>query len=244
MKTIAQSGLTGSDLLVYCALRYLSKSGAWKGSSYKLAELSGCGSADTARRVITKLINSGLVTNTENGYILTQNAAHAPQNAAVIAQNAANSKESIKENKNNTKQTSLSVNADRRTDFLDEFDVFWNAYNPEREHRKLKSACRKVWEKLPPDWKKLAIETASTHAPDRSPYWFLADEDFLPRVGTRKLDKEAVVRKPHWLTPEEVESAWRSGIELVVCKNKETDRFGTVTKHDAEEFNLVIHHKM
>ena len=93
-------GLTGSDLLVYSALSYLSKNKAWRGSTYKLAKYSMCGNHDTARRSLERLISEGLITKTPTGYQIAQNAPKVAQNAPAVAQNALKSKESNKENNN------------------------------------------------------------------------------------------------------------------------------------------------
>ena len=121
-----QLDLSGSELLVYSALVYLTKHSAWKGSTYQLAKLSRCGDADTAGRVVKKLIARGLIVRTTLGISLPQNAASLPQNAAVIPQNAANQKKVTKKNIiNNSQSLSVSKETDR-TDGQTDFDICLN----------------------------------------------------------------------------------------------------------------------
>ena len=237
-----QLDLSGSELLVYSALVYLTKHSAWKGSTYQLAKLSRCGDADTAGRVVKKLIARGLIVRTTLGISLPQNAASLPQNAAVIPQNAAKLKKVTKKNIiNNSQSLSVSKETDR-TDGQTDFDIFWANFAPTAPFRKYKSACRKFWDSkdMTNDWRARAAEKAKNHLPDRNPYWFLHDYDFLNdgTVGTTKEN----IPTPTWLNGAEQEECIRAGIQLAVCSNPQTGLFGTVTKQDADLFKLQIHH--
>ena len=121
-----QLDLSGSELLVYSALVYLTKHSAWKGSTYQLAKLSRCGSAKTAERVLRRLIEDGKVFRTADGYSLRQNDAPQGQNDAVLRQNDANPKKVTKKNIiNNSQSLSVSKETDR-TDGQTDFDICSN----------------------------------------------------------------------------------------------------------------------
>ena len=237
-----QLDLSGSELLVYSALVYLTKHSAWKGSTYQLAKLSRCGSAKTAERVLRRLIEDGKVFRTADGYSLRQNDAPQGQNDAVLRQNDANPKKVTKKNIiNNSQSLSVSKETDR-TDGQTDFDIFWANFAPPAPFRKYKTACRKFWDSkdMTNNWRARAAEKAKDHLPDRNPYWFLHDYDFL-NDGTIGMKPEDIPT-PTWLNGAEQEECIRAGIQLAVCKNPQTGLFGTVTKQDADLFKLQIHH--
>ena len=236
--------VTGSDALVYFALSYLTKHGAWKGSSYKLAKYSLCGSADTASRALDRLVERGLFVRISDGSIVPQNAAVTPQNAAKVPQNAANPKESSKENINKNK-SSLSVSKDTdRADGRTDFDIWWSLYAPTGAFRKKKNACRAFFDgkDMCDDWRKLAIERAQIHDPDRDPYWWLHDYDFLDKVGGDK--KEDAAEKPDWLNRDEQTNCLMAHIPLATCWNPDTKSFGVVTLDQAERLGLPVKSKL
>lgn len=224
-------GLTGSDLLVYSALAYLSKNKAWKGNYSKLARYSGCGSYHVAKRTLERLIIRGLIIHTEDGYQIRQNVQADRQNVQVDRQNVSKSKESNKENINNIKRTSVNIKTDGQTDF----NLFWSSYAPAGAYRKYKRATQKVWSEMPTDWHALALERASEHEPDRNPYWFLKDEDFL-KVSAKEIKTE----KPEWLTPDEQDDCLKAGIPICICRDPETGLYKVTTKQQAEQFGLEI----
>ena len=239
-----QLDLTGSELLVYSALAYLTKRKAWKGSTYQLAKLSRCGSDDTANRALSRLEKRGLIVRNESGIVVPQNAAAIPQNAAKLPQNAANLKESSKENINKNK-SSLSVskdtsNADGRTDF----DIFWANFAPAGALRKKKSACRSFFfsNNMCDDWRRLAVERAAEHEPDRDPYWYLYDYDFLNNGCV--MDTEPMSNKPDWLSGEEQTNCLQAHIPLAVCWNPDDQKYGVVTLDQAEKLGLQIKNKL
>lgn len=239
-----QLDLTGSELLVYSALTYLSKRKAWKGSSYKLAKYSLCGDATTASRTLARLIKRGLVVRNLDGSVVLQNAAPVRQNAAETLQIAANPKESSKENINKNK-SSLSVSketssADGRTDF----DLFWANFAPSGALRKKKSACRSFFfsNNMCDDWRRLAVERAAEHEPDRDPYWYLHDYDFLNNGCV--MDTEPVSDKPDWLNGDEQTNCLQAHIPLAVCWNPDAKKYGVVTLDQAERLGLQIKNKL
>lgn len=239
-----QLDLTGSELLVYSALAYLTKRKAWKGSSYQLAKYSRCGSANTAKRAADRLIERGLIVQDSNGYIVLQNDAVKLQNDAKLLQNDANLKESSKENINKNK-SSLSVskdtsNADGRTDF----DIFWANFAPTGALRKKKSACRSFFfsNNMCDDWRRLAVERAAEHEPDRDPYWYLHDYDFLNNGCV--MNAEPVSNKPDWLSGEEQTNCLQAHIPLAVCWNPDAQKYGVVTLDQAEKLGLQIKNKL
>lgn len=239
-----QLNLTGSELLVYSALAYLTKRKAWKGSTYQLAKLSRCGSHDTAQRAVDRLVEHGLIVQDNNGIIVTQNATAITQNASKITQNASNLKESSKENINKNK-SSLSVSkdtssADGRTDF----DLFWANFAPSGALRKKKSACRSFFysKDMCDDWRRLAVERAAEHEPDRDPYWYLHDYDFLNNGCV--MDAEPVNNKPDWLNGDEQTNCLQAHIPLAVCWNPDAKKYGVVTLDQAEKLGLQIKNKL
>ena len=239
-----QLDLTGSELLVYSALAYLTKRKAWKGSSYKLAKYSLCGDATTASRTLARLIKRGLVVRNLDGSVILQNAAPVRQNAAETLQIAANLKESNKENINKNK-SSLSVSKDTSiTDGRTDFDIFWANFAPSGALRKKKSACRSFFfsDNMCDDWRRLAVERAAEHEPDRDPYWYLHDYDFLNNGCV--MDTEPVSNKPDWLNGDEQTNCLQAHIPLAVCWNPDAKKYGVVTLDQAERLGLQIKNKL
>ena len=235
-----QLDLVGTDAMVYFTICYLARKRAWKGSSYKLANYSRCGSADTAGRALCRLIERGLIMATIDGYIVPQNAAVIPQNAAKVPQNAANSKESSKENINKNK-SSLSVSKDTDiTDGRTDFDEFWSSFAPSGALRKKKNACRAFFygKDMCDDWRKFAIERAKIHDPDRDPYWWLHDYDFLDNVVGG--EKETAAEKPDWLDAEEQTRCLQAHIPLAICWNHNANKYSVLTLDQAERLGLQI----
>ncbi len=229
-------GLTGTDAMVFEALVYLCKnSGEWKGSYSELARFSCCGGKMTASRCLQRLIDRGLASQNETG---------AYQIETEKSQNDTNSKEErTKEERKNINKRMEESHTRPSTDSLPPlFKEFFDSYTSVSENKWKRSTLPSlhVFEKMPRDWQVLAAQRAKEHPPDRDPYWYLKDEDFL-RVGSKKQEAPAA---PHWLTPQEQHECLQDGISLVVCQIPHTDRFGTVTKEDAEKFGLTIHHQM
>ena len=237
-----QLNLSGSELLVYSALVYLTKHSAWKGSTYQLAKLSRCGDRKTAQRALERLLERGLIGKTECGIFIGQNDPTIGQNDPKAGQNVPNQKKVTKKDKiNNSQSLSVSKETDR-TDGQTDFDIFWANFAPPAPFRKYKTACRKFWDSkdMTNDWRARAAEKAKNHLPDRNPYWFLHDYDFL-NDGTVGMKPEDIPT-PTWLNGAEQEECIRAGIQLAVCRNPQTGLFGTVTKQDADLFKLQIHH--
>ena len=235
-----QFDLSGTDAMVYFTLAYLSKKRAWKGSSYKLAKYSRCGSADTAGRALERLEKRGLIIRDIHGISLPQNAAVNPQNDANLQQNAAKPKESTKENINKNK-SSLSVSKDTSiTDGRTDFDLWWSSYAPKGALRKKKNACRAFFysKDMCDDWRKLAIERAAQHDQDRDPFWWLHDYDFLDNVVGG--EKETAAEKPDWLNRDEQTNCLLAHIPLATCWNPDTKSFGVLTLDQAHRLGLLV----
>lgn len=236
--------VTGTDALVYFALVYLTKRGTWKGSSYKLAKYSRCGNADTASRALSRLEKRGLIVRGENGIVVPQNAAVETQNAAKLPQIAANPKESSKENINKNK-SSLSVSKDTSSaDGQTDFDLFWANFAPSGALRKKKNACRAFFygKDMCDDWRKLALERAKIHDPDRDPYWYLHDYDFLNNGCV--MDSKTACNKPDWLNADEQTNCLQAHIPLAVCWNPDAKKYGVLTLDQAEKLGLTIKNKL
>lgn len=238
-------GLTGTDAMVFEALVFLcKKTGSWKGSTYKLAAFSCCGNRMTAQRAMQRLINAGLIAQNEPGMVQI-----VPQ----IAQNEPNPKEK-RTKKENNKQIKIKPPSSKEecvggglVDFSDDFLDFWKKYNPQPQFDNRKIKCYEQWQKLPQDWRALALDKAEMHVPDTNPFFWLKEETFL-RISISPvvvpMGKTPPPEKPQWLSGTELEDCLRGGIRLVVCRNPETGKFGTVTVDDAQKFNLEIHHQL
>ena len=216
-------GLTGTDAMVFEALVYLCRStGEWKGSYTELARFSCCGNKVTAYNSVKRLIERGLAFKNETGAfnILTETF-----------------KIETKSKEERTKEENIKNNKSMHASL---FESFWALYDSDKKWSRSKHRTRQLFEQLPEDWQRLAIEKAKDPPPDRDPYWYLKDEDFL-RVGYGKKEAPA---QPHWLTGEEQDECLKSGIILVVCRIPQTNRYGTVTKEDAEKFGLTILRQM
>lgn len=50
--------------------------------------------------------------------------------------------------------------------------------------------------------------------------------------------------QPHWLSPKEVGFLLAQHLPLAVCRNVQTNSFGTVTKAEADQLGLEVHHYM
>lgn len=198
----------------------------------------------TALRALERLLERGIVIKTESGLRIAQNEQVVAQNEQKVAQNEQNLKESSKENINKNK-SSLSVSketssADGRTDF----DLFWASFAPSGVLRKKKNACRAFFfgKDMCDDWRKLAIERAAEHEPDRDPYWYLHDYDFLNNGCV--MDAEPVSDKPDWLNGDEQTNCLQAHIPLAVCWNPDAKKYGVVTLDQAERLGLQIKNKL
>ena len=239
-----QLNLSGSELLVYSALVYLTKHSAWKGSTYQLAKLSRCGNRNTAQRALERLLAKGLVALTDNGEVMVQNEPRMVQNEPRMVQNEPNPKKVTKKNIiNNSQSLSVSKETDR-TDGLTDFDIFWANFAPTAPFRKYKTACRKFWDSkdMTNDWRARAAEKAKQHPPDRNPYWFLHDYDFLNNGCV--MDAEPVSNKPDWLNGDEQTNCMQAHIPLAVCWNPDTKKYGVVTLDQAQRLGLQIKTKL
>ena len=222
-RELRELGLTGTDALVYSALRILTSKGPWKGSLQKLADESLCGGKTTAHRSLSRLIEKGLAKITEDGIILFQNGTVALQNGTNLFQNGTISKERTKENNN---IINISMHACL-------FDDFWVSFSSEGYERS-KNRTKRLFESMPSDWQQLAIEKAKNHVSGRDPYWYLKDEDFL----RAERSKEVAPAEPKSLSGEEIDACVAAGIPMKVVKYK--GRFPVVTEADARRFGLEI----
>jgi hypothetical protein len=176
----------------------------------------------TARRSFERLLSMGLIAQNEHG---------AAQIEHENAQNEQISKEErTKEENINNKKSGVVIDHTTHTTF----SSFFNLFSPNGEFKSYEKSCKKIWQTMPQDWRKLAVEKAPAAAEGRNPYYYLSDEDFL------KSDSPQRAAKPQWLSGDEIDSRLRDGIPLAVCRNPETGMFGTVTKDDADKFKLTI----
>jgi len=117
------------------------------------------------------------------------------------------------------------------------FINFWHRYAPLREFANRYRACERLWLAMP-EKQRLSImrdlenEQASRSPPSvrkKNPYFYLTD--WQPP-------------QPHWLTPAEIGHLLAQHVPLAVCRNPLTQRFGTVTKTEADDCALEVHHYM
>ena len=117
-----------------------------------------------------------------------------------------------------------------------QFITFWHLYAPLKQFANRYRACEQLWAAKDESTREGIIRTLHKERLERSPpphlknpYFYLTDWE---------------PPKPHWLTPIETGHALRNGTHLAVCLNPDTQRFGTVTRTEAEEHHLQIHHFM
>ena len=118
-----------------------------------------------------------------------------------------------------------------------EFIDFWRLYAPQKEFKNRYQACEKVWGQMDEQKRRLILselmkertENSSLLVHKKNPYFFLVD--WQPP-------------QPHWLTPAEVGHLLAQKVALAVCRNTATNRFGTVTRAEAESYGLEVHHYM
>ena len=222
-RELRELGLTGTDALVYSALRILTSKGPWKGSLQKLADESLCGGRLTAWRSVERLIELNIISRDNDGLQFVQNEHRFVQNERKSVQNEQFLKERTKENNN---IINISMHACL-------FDDFWVSFSSEGYERS-KNRTKRLFESMPSNWQRLAIERAKNHESGRDPYWYLKDEDFL----RAERSKEVAPAEPKLLTGEEIDACMAAGIPLKVVKYK--GRFPTVTEADARRFKLEI----
>ena len=212
--------------MVFEALVWLSrqtKDGAVKISYAKLAEFSLCGGKTTCFDAIKRLIKQGLVFEIRTGVFEIRTE---PSEIRTISK-----EERTKEENINIKEVVVKKNNNTTATFFD----FWKIVSPNGEYKSYEKACEKLWDKMPKDWRQLACRRATQKIPERSPYYYLKDEDFL-RAGAAVATK--TMEAPLWLAPEEVHKRITDGEVLVFCRRPDGKGFGTVTQADAERFHL------
>ena len=116
------------------------------------------------------------------------------------------------------------------------FIDFWHLYAPQKEFKNRYQCCERVWNALDERKQRLIMlqleKDQAADPPDvhkKNPYFFLTD--WKPP-------------QPHWLTPAETGYLLAQHVPLAVCRNSRTQRFGTVTKEEAEIYALEVHHWM
>ena len=116
------------------------------------------------------------------------------------------------------------------------FIDFWHMYAPKREYKNRYQCCEKVWNAMERQKRRLIMVGLEKERAERSPpvhrknpYFYLLDWQ-PPR--------------PHWLTPAETGHLLAQHIPIAVCRNPETQLYGTVTKDEAELYALEVHHYM
>lgn len=114
------------------------------------------------------------------------------------------------------------------------FIEFWHTYVPQKQYHNRYLACQKLWENMDETacrkiLDELKKDSETPHPHEKNPYFFLID--WTPS-------------QPQWLTPKEVGYLLAQHVVLAVCRNPETNTFGTVTLKEAKEHQLEVHHTM
>ena len=119
----------------------------------------------------------------------------------------------------------------------DRFLDFWHLYAPKKEYHNRYLACKRLWEEMDEKDCNLILqelERKRNREPtpvenEKNPYFYLIDWQ---------------APQPHWLSPKEVGFLLAQHIPLAVCRNLQTNSFGTVTKAEADQLGLEVHHYM
>ena len=117
------------------------------------------------------------------------------------------------------------------------FIHFWHLYAPLKQYHNRFLACQRLWDSMDEHAcnciiKELEKKQTSESIPsvnEKNPYFYLID--WQPP-------------QPHWLSPKEVGYLLTQHVPLAVCRNPQTNYFGTVTKSEAEQHKLEVHHFM
>ncbi len=116
------------------------------------------------------------------------------------------------------------------------FIDFWHLYAPQKEFRNRYQCCERVWKALDERKKRLImLQLEKEHGVSppvlhkKNPYFFLTDWE---------------PPQPHWLTPAETGYLLAQRVPLAVCRNPQNNTFGTITKNEAEQHGLEVHHWM
>ncbi len=145
--------LEGAELLVFSALSLLASKQPGNGTKEQLANLSRCGSRQTAMRALDSLIDRGLVVksaagyNVQNGHDDVQNGHENVQNGRENVQNGQNLKESNKEKENNILNTHKRECVYSHTRTRPAWAPSWEEYNSYCVSRNcLKSTMYAFWD--------------------------------------------------------------------------------------------------
>ena len=118
-----------------------------------------------------------------------------------------------------------------------EFIDFWHMYAPQKQYHNRYLACRRLWDTMDDARceaivaeleRKRRTESVPT-ANEKNPYFYLID--WHPS-------------QPQWLSPKEVGYLLAQHVALAVCRNPQSNSFGTVTRVEAEKHGLEVHHYM
>lgn len=116
-----------------------------------------------------------------------------------------------------------------------QFYEFWRLYAPAREYHNRYLACQRLWNGMDEEARRSILEElrkepterSSSNGRQKNPYFYLVD--WQPH-------------QPHWLTPTEVGYLESQHVAMAVCLNPLTQRYGAVTKAEAEKYGLQVHH--
>lgn len=117
------------------------------------------------------------------------------------------------------------------------FIDFWHLYAPLKQYHNRYLACQRLWDSMDEEACELILtelekKRTSEPTPDvneKNPYFFLIDWE---------------PPQPHWLSPKEVGYLLAQRVPLAVCRNPQANCFGTVTRREAEDCRLEVHHFM
>ena len=117
------------------------------------------------------------------------------------------------------------------------FIDFWHMYAPQKQYHNRYLACKKLWETMDDAvcegiLKELERQQRTANVPavhEKNPYFYLIDWH---------------KKEPQWLSPKETGYLLAQHVALAVCRNPKTNTYGVVTKTEAEQNGLEVHHFM
>jgi len=117
------------------------------------------------------------------------------------------------------------------------FIDFWHLYMPAREYHNRYLACERLWQTMDDRNRLLIMRELEKENKERSPPPMHTKNPYFYLIDWRP-------PRPQWLSPVEVGRLLQQGVALAVCRNPETDMFGTLTCAEAQALGLEVHHVM
>lgn len=117
------------------------------------------------------------------------------------------------------------------------FIDFWRLYAPRKVYANRYRACERLWLAIDENRRSMIMRDLRREQTERSPPRPRAKNPYFYLIDWEP-------PQPHWLTPAQTGHLLGQGIPLAVCCNPQTNRFGTVTRDEAQQLQLEVHHYM